>query len=332
MSCCSINNIARVVDVRQALNRELPDATNETTGPGEPKQSGFGPRPVSTPVSVPQNNVAIGDNLAPIAGLITLFNSLITRLIDLISARPDKSTPAITPRPEVTPPLVPAPIPAPIPAPLPAPTPAPQPMPTVPTQIPNLSDKRNGTKPDNIWSGFRQGPDGNCVTVSAIKAAMYRFGQSPTDIYKEVLKTNDGYRVTMRDDVVVRLTDQELQIGAAGSLFKGTDKGMLKDAQFLFAVSAKRAQMENNDGTAARSFRAAVKSLNDGEDDNGPGEGFLRLGLRHHMKRVSVRDLAKGQLGMCNRARHSVAVINGREEIYGRQGSAPTRGDAVALI
>lgn len=321
MSCCSINNIARVVDVRQTLDRALPDATNETR-PGELRSAGFGPGPVSTPVSVLQNNLATGDNIAPIAGLITLFNSLVTRLINLISARPDKSTVDSTPRPETNPPFVPVPVP----------TPAPQPIPTVAAQIPNLSDKRNGTKPDNIWSGFRQGPDGNCVTVSAIKAAMYRFGQSPTDIYKEVLKTNDGYRVTMRDDVVVKLTDQELQIGAAGSLFKGTDKGMLKDAQFLFAVSAKRAQMENNDGTAARSFRAAVKSLNDGEDDNGPGEGFLRLGLKNHMKRVSVRDLAKGQLGMCNRARHSVAVINGREELYGRQGSAPTRGDAVALI
>jgi hypothetical protein len=198
--------------------------------------------------------------------------------------------------------------------------------------IPGLSNKRNGAKPDNIWSGFRQGPDGNCVTVSAIKAAMYRFGQSPTDIFKQVAKVSDGYRVVMRDGFQLTLTDRELIEGARGSRFVGGDQGMLKDAQFLFAVSAKRAQMENNDRTAGRSYQTAVRSLNDGEDESGPGEGFLRLGLRQHMKRVSVRELAAGQLGMCNRTGHSVAVINGREELWGRQGRAPTQGHAVALV
>jgi hypothetical protein len=336
MSCCPINNISRVVDVRQVLPWELPNAINETSLPSKPKSADFRPGSVSTPVSVRQNNVAIGDNLAPIASLITLFNSLVTQLINLISVKPDKSVPDVAPKPEVTPPFVPPPMPAPIPAPAPAPAPIPAPAPeprrNVPAQIPNLSDKRNGAKPDNIWSGFRQGPDGNCVTVSAIKAAMYKFGQSPTDIYKEVLRTSDGYRITMRDDFVLTLSDQELRIGAAGSKFIGPDKGMLKDAQFLFAASAKRAQMENNDGRASRSFQAGVSSLNDGEDERGPGEGFKRLGLRKYMRRVSVRDLAKGQLGMCNRSSHSVAVINGREELYGRQGKAPTHGDAIALV
>jgi len=54
--------------------------------------------------------------------------------------------------------------------------------------------------------------------------------------------------------------------------------------------------------------------------------------LSKHMKKVSVRELANGQLGMCNRARHSVAVINGREELWCRQGKAPTQGDAIALM
>eukprot|EP01034_Spumella_vulgaris_P009214 gene9214-11708_t len=35
---------------------------------------------------------------------------------------------------------------------------------------------------------------------------------------------------------------------------------------------------------------------------------------------------------MVNRALHSVAVIDGREELWGRKGRAPTYGDAVALI
>jgi hypothetical protein len=204
--------------------------------------------------------------------------------------------------------------------------------PTPAPDIPGLSDKRNGEKPADIWGGFRQGPDGNCVTVSAIKAAMYKFGQSPTDIFKHVRKDGDKYHVIMRDDKLVTLTDQELAQAARSSRFIGSDKGMLKDAQFLFAVSAKRAQMENNDGTAGRSYQAALLSLNNGEDETGPGEGFLRLGLRQHMRTVHFSQLAKGQLGMCNRTGHSVAVIEGYEEMYGRKGRRPTQGQAVALI
>jgi hypothetical protein len=200
------------------------------------------------------------------------------------------------------------------------------------SHLPDLSSKRGGAKADDIWGGFRQGPDGNCVTISAIKAAMVKFGQSPTDIYKEVQKVAEGYRVTMRDGFALTLSRQELAEGIRGSKFVGRDKEMLKDAHFLFAVSAKRAQLENNDGTAKRSYSAAVRSLNDGEDERGAGEGFLRLGLKQHMKKVPVSELAKGTLGMVNRTGHSVAVINGIEELYGKKGGAPKRGDAIALV
>jgi len=52
----------------------------------------------------------------------------------------------------------------------------------------------------------------------------------------------------------------------------------------MYAASAKRAQMENNDGTAGRSFMAAMKSLNNGEysreglDRLGPEGGVTRAG------------------------------------------------------
>jgi len=197
--------------------------------------------------------------------------------------------------------------------------------------VPGLSNKRNGAKPFNIWSGFRQGPGGNCATVATIKAAMHKFGQSPTDIYREVRRLDGGYRVTMRDNYTLTLTDRELAVATRASQFIGADKGMLKDAHFLFAVSAKRAHEENNDTTAGESFEAGVESLNDGEDEEQPGEGFLRLGLVHYMKKVSVRELAEGRLGVSNRRDHSVAVINGREETWGRPGAVPWQGEAVAL-
>jgi hypothetical protein len=314
MSCCSIKSVARVVDVRQVLPPNALVVTNEVVPPGTLAGIDYAS---TTQVKEPLGAATVGDNPAAINTLVALFTSFFTQLINLISDKKDKVIPDVSPKPEIKPRVVPEPE---------------QPRPEVATHIPGLSDKRKGAKPGNIWSGFRQGPDGNCVTVSAIKAAMYKFGQSPTDIFKEVRREGSGYRVTMRDDYVLTLTDRELAVGARGSLFVGPDAGMLKDAQFLFAVSAKRAHMENNDGTADRSFEAGVHSLNNGEDERGPGEGFLRLGLRKHMRRVSVRELANGQLGMCNRTGHSVAVINGREELWGKQGSAPTRGDAIALV
>ena len=309
---CSINTIARVIDVRQVIPVDTFKPLSETL---EGKEKSTSIQWNTDVGSLPVSGEDVGYRSDPLSSLVSLFANFFRQLISLVSDNKAATVPDLLPLPEVQPRVVPDP---------PAPAPA--------ITIPGLSEKRNGAKPDNIWSGFRQGPYGNCVTVSAIKVAMHRFGQSPTDIFKVVTKTDGGYRVVMRDDFQLSLTDQELAQGARGAQFDGPDRGMLKDAQFLFAVSAKRAQMENNDRTAGRSFQAAIRSLNDGEDETGPGEGLQRLGLKQHMKRVSVRDLARGQLGMCNRAGHSVAVINGREELWGRQGSAPTRGYAVALV
>ncbi|MFN3359083.1 MAG: hypothetical protein ACK418_24205 [Pseudomonas sp.] len=314
MSSYSINNIARIVNVPDVLNGGPLAVSNETC-------AALSPEGRDTSSYVAYRSIAQGagkaSGTAGVSVLIALFTSFFTRLLGLVSPETDPAVPDSTPSPAVTP------------APAPEPD-APVPGPAV--DIPGLSGKRRGEKPANIWSGFRQGPDSNCVTVSAIKAAMYRFGQSPTDIFKQVHTMGNDYHVVMRDGFQLTLSARELAEGARGARFYGPDKGMLKDARFLFAVSAKRAQMENNDRTAGRSYAAAIRSLNDGEDEYGPGEGFVRLGLRQHMKRVSVGQLARGQLGMCNRTGHSVAVINGREELWGNRGPVPTRGDAVALI
>lgn len=317
MSSCSMVNGARIINIPQVLgagsrvaNNELPRQLN-TVGSGHSHCSYYDSAPV------PENKIGVENTSGRLNALIVLLTSFFTQLLALISNNKNAIAPDKTPPADVIPRVVPKPV---------------VPNPNRVVDIHGLSNKRNGEKPENIWSGFRQGPDGNCVTVSAIKAAMYRFGQSPTDIFKEVRKVDDGYRVVMRDDFQLTLSTRELAEGARGAQFYGPDSGMLKDAQFLFAVSAKRAQMENNDRTAGRSYSAAIRSLNNGEDEYGAGEGFIRLGLRKHMKKVSVRQLAGGQVGMCNRNGHSVAVINGREELWGRRGSVPTRGDAVALM
>ncbi|WP_455826844.1 hypothetical protein [Pseudomonas graminis] len=197
--------------------------------------------------------------------------------------------------------------------------------------------KRPGTADEacNIWDGFKQGPDGNCVTVSAIKAAMMRFGQKPADIYKEVKAAGDGYNVVMRDGFGLHFSKEEFRQAARAAQFQGNDPSLVNEANFLFAASAKRAQMKDNDGYAGNGFAEALQSLNDGE---GAREGLERLGLRHRIRETNAWELARGQLGVVahgiNTAAgvigHSLAVIEGKEEVWGKKGSAPP-ADAHAI-
>lgn len=191
-------------------------------------------------------------------------------------------------------------------------------------------DKSNpGKKPDNIWSGFSQGPSRNCVTVSAIKAAMMHFGQKPTDIFRDVKETSTGYDVTMRDGFKLSLSKDELRQAATHARFQGDDPAMMTDANFLFAASAKRAQMENNDGIAGRSFMAAMSSLNDGEAAR---EGLDRLGLKGHYRPATDADLRNSKAGTVEYKGHSMAVINGRIELWGARGGRPESGTATVLF
>lgn len=179
---------------------------------------------------------------------------------------------------------------------------------------------RAGVKPTDIWGGFYQTVNGNCVTVSAIKASMMKFGSSPLGIYKSIARTADGYTVTMRDSYVAKITDAELASAARNSHFAGKNDEMLKDANFLYAVSAKRAQEENNEGRARESFEVAMATLNNGEY---PGDAFRRLGLIAYVRHATMQELADGALGTLAYDRHSVAVIDGHEERFGVKGDPP---------
>ncbi|MDY7532176.1 hypothetical protein RGV33_10845 [Pseudomonas sp. Bout1] len=196
-----------------------------------------------------------------------------------------------------------------------------------------FSDVAVGIPPANIWSGFYQGVEGNCVTVSAIKAAMLRYGQSPRGIYKNITETREGYTVTLRDSSKVNLTHAELKQAREGSNLKGPDAGLLKDANFLYAVSAKRAQMENHEFRAGESFEVAMSTLNDGEV---PGDALRRLGLYAFTRRVSVQALANGATGTLANFGHSVVVKEGFFDYYGSKiplkASSWMRDDGDALM
>ncbi|MGY2402323.1 hypothetical protein [Pseudomonas sp. SDO5271_S396] len=187
------------------------------------------------------------------------------------------------------------------------------------------SDARTDKLENNdIWGGFKQGPTDNCVTVAAIKAAMAKFGTNPRDIYKEVISVGEGFKVTMRDGFPLMITNEELEEAKYGAGFEtGNDKGRLfLSAVFLFAVSAKRAQMEDNDGIGHHGFETAMGTLNDGES---AGEGLLRLGLKNHMVKTNVRELMQGAIGTIATDSHDMAVVDGYLESYGVRGRL-TRG------
>ncbi|WP_139111890.1 hypothetical protein [Pseudomonas sp. 37 R 15] len=170
----------------------------------------------------------------------------------------------------------------------------------------------SGIRPKNIWKDFFQVSEGNCVTVSAIKAAMAKYGNHPEGIYKNIIRSDEGFDITMRDGVKVFLTHEELGQAMDSAGFAGKGK-VLRHAIFLYAASAKRAQNENNDGRAKQSFEAAMRTLNDGEH---PGEALTRLGLKNHMRRGTVEELKNGAIGTLADSVHSVAVVDAHIDLW----------------
>lgn len=173
-----------------------------------------------------------------------------------------------------------------------------------------------GLAPGDVWSGFYQGDESNCVTVSAIKAAMMRFGQNPAGIYKHIGATPEGYDVVMRDGFKLSLSHDELNRATRASNLHGHDQGLLNDANFLYAVSAKRAQLENNDFRGNQGFEVAMDTLNDGEH---PGEALRRLGLYGYVRDCDVGELANGAIGTLADFGHSMVVVNGVLDYYGQK-------------
>ena len=196
------------------------------------------------------------------------------------------------------------------------------------TRAPNTYQRGNSPiasrpySPTELVSGFSQKwGTMNCVTVAGIKAAMQRFG-GPNQVYSSVEQTRDGFNIRMRDNPnkTYHVTYAELQYAANHSGFKGTNPKMLNEANFMYAVSAKRAQYENNNGYASQSFAAAVRSLDSWEHTP---EGLDRLGLRNYVQPATAQDLIRGTPGVMDQNDHVFTVLNGRAENYGGLGYQP---------
>jgi hypothetical protein len=181
-----------------------------------------------------------------------------------------------------------------------------------------LAQRPNGTTAlnnfaANIFTGFRQGGTGNCVTVAAIKAGMTRFGTG--GIFQSVVRANDGsWNIQMRDGYKMNLTQQELNQARGLSRFTGRDQNLVNRAIFYYAAAAKRAMYENNDGWARRGFASAARTLNNGEMTR---EGLHFLGLDRYVRRVSVRDMHRYNAVVASNSGHAMWVSGGVVERYG---------------
>ncbi|WP_241188860.1 hypothetical protein [Pseudomonas orientalis] len=181
-----------------------------------------------------------------------------------------------------------------------------------------------GVKSGDIFKDFYQMTEGNCVTISAIKAAMTKFGHNPYGIYKSIHPNDAGYHIVMRDGFKLDITRDELEQARTAADF-GADRpnDVLVNAQFLYAVSAKRAYHENNDGIGRQSFAAAMRSLNDGEY---PGQALRRLGLKDFVAPASLEDFLGGAIGTVDNGAHSMAVVDGFLDVYGFKQPMRDRG------
>ena len=166
----------------------------------------------------------------------------------------------------------------------------------------------------NIFTGFRQGGAGNCVTVAAIKAGMTRFGTG--GIFQRVDRANDGsWNIQMRDGYRLNLRQQEIDWARGLSRFHGSDRALLNRAIFYYAAATKRAMYENNDGWGRRGFGAAAQTLNNGEMST---EGLHFLGLDRFVRRISVADMHRYKSVVASNSGHAMWVSSGVVERYGR--------------
>lgn len=175
--------------------------------------------------------------------------------------------------------------------------------------------------PDAYFTGFKQGGTGNCVSVAAIKAAMTKFG--PDQVFKHMARAGNGYDITMRDGVKVRVSDAELALARQQSRISGRNPELVSKANLMYAAMAKRAQRDGNDGLKNMSFQRACQSLNDGESYL---EGPRWLGLKDHVRKIKPDDMDRYSAVVAASNRHAVFASGGYVDHYGKKRTGARNG------
>lgn len=190
--------------------------------------------------------------------------------------------------------------------------------------------------PKDIWFGLTEGEFNNTGMVAGIKAAMMRFGQSPTEVFTSVREDKGGCEVVMKDGYKVSLTREEVDKARQWADFNGADAGMVKDATFMYAVAAKREQQNRsieirNGGIIKYSddpFEAAMDSLN---NYFGGNKALVNLGLSGYIREMPYSQAeSEGVVGVVTANYQSLLMAGGNVDLSGPQkleGSVRIRRD-----
>ncbi|WP_330209498.1 hypothetical protein [Pseudomonas sp. AM4(2022)] len=182
-----------------------------------------------------------------------------------------------------------------------------------------------GQKPENIWGGFSQWNANNCGIVAVIKMAMMQFGEKPTDVFKDVRETPDGYQITLRNGETTSLSKGELKQAAEAAKLKCQNIQTAIYANFMVAVAAKRFQ-EQSHATGPGDYARALDILN---DSTSLEYAFKRLGLWEQVEQLPCEELAGGRLGVFQAGSHTSVSVDGNEERWGKQGGPTPTGAEV---
>ncbi|AJR04936.1 hypothetical protein [Siansivirga zeaxanthinifaciens] len=143
-----------------------------------------------------------------------------------------------------------------------------------------------------IFNAFKQGnvnEGGNCVSIALIKAAYSKYGHK--DIFKNVIKNDSIFKVTMRDDSLVTFSQSELELIASRANFKLKDSTEFsirfkEYAEFCYAAMCKKNQILEGYQT----LDSAITDLNNGYPTK---YSYKLLGLKfkkikpHRAKRIN---------------------------------------------
>jgi hypothetical protein len=164
-----------------------------------------------------------------------------------------------------------------------------------------------------IIKSFRQGGEGNCVSIAIIKAGIEIFGLN--NIFQFEWKGNLR-EVIMRDGFQLSFTKEELKKGTTLSKFILLENNdIFNYANLCFTAMVKRAQLEDNDNKANMTFETAADTLNTGEYYL---EGPHWIGLRHNIRSIGRRYIwqYKGVIGASRL--HCFFSSKGYEDDYGK--------------
>jgi len=186
----------------------------------------------------------------------------------------------------------------------------------------NINGDWSNSGPSKKWNdlvgAWRQGSEGNCVSVATIKAAMHKWGNK---VFEKMDKTSDGgYNIKMRDGAQVSLSGDEMSTARRMSSFRSDgqfgNEQAREYANVLYGAMAKRALWAGHEG--ARTYRRACHSLNNGENPAYPAKF---LGVSQHLKRINISDIPKERISILWTNRHAMYSTYGNTDRWGSNSS-----------